>query len=94
MKHLIVIAMIVIAAGLGFNYGVEHEVKQKFSTTPLYTSRVVISYGLDKAILFTAAKCDSLQAKDDGWWANKYINNPKSTIVVELLEWPYDDKCK
>lgn len=94
MKHLIVIAMIVIAAGLGFNYGVEHEVKQKFSTTPLYTSRVVISHGNDKAILWTAAKCDSLQARSDGWWANRYLVDAKSTIVVEMLEWPYDDQCK
>ena len=87
--------MIVIAAGLGFGYGVEHQAKQQqFHTTPLYTSRVVISYGSDKAILFTAAKCDSLQAKDDGWWANKYIGDPKSNVVVEMLEWPYDDKCK
>lgn len=94
MRHLVVIAMCIICYGMGFCFGVEHEAKKDMFAQPMYTSRVVINYGLDKAILFTAARCDSLGAKDDGWWANRYIQDPKSTVVVENMEWPYSDACK
>lgn len=93
----LVLLTAVLGTALGFSFGVNHAAQQQMEKEknykPLYTSRILITCGDMRAITFTAANCDSIQAKDDGWWFNKLTQDSSSTIVVEQMEWPYGDNC-
>lgn len=88
------VGLALVSYSYGAKNGIVGERVTKESYTPLYTSRILITKGNDRAIAFTTPKCDSVWAKDDGWWFNKYVNDPASHIVVEAMEWPYEDECK
>jgi len=87
----------VICMSAGFSYGINHaaqlQMEKEKNYKPLYTSRIVVKCADIQVIAFTTAECDSTRAKDNGWWLNKLLQDTSSTIVVENIEWPYNDEC-